>query len=160
MKKKISIVLVAVALAGCNMHKDLMPFLGKWKGSFEVSSLVSGGSDKDVQRETLHGYVQVYATGRKYKMELEGEQETIKVDGTWTFKDKRITLKPLSLVIDDRGGSDKRDPNLKYIPAEDVRASYGQPMVLIESADNKSLTGLDTTVGNLRGLHRFVKDSF
>ena len=156
----IPLSLLAAILSGCNMHGDLLPFLGKWKGKYEVKSIVGGGSDKDRVREQLQGFVQVYATNRSYKMEMEGEQETIKIDGTWTIKGNKLTLDPKSVIIDDMGGADVRDPNKKYIPAEDVRDAYGQPLVLTESKDKKALHGLEMTVGKLVGKHEFLKDSF
>jgi len=137
-----------------------MPFLGKWIGAFEVTEIHGGGTAQDMKRETLRGYVQVYATNRIYKMEMEGEQETIDITGSWTIKGNKITLKPGSIIIDDQGGADKRDPNKKFILSADAQAAYGQPILLAESADKKSLTGLKTTIGNLVGTHRFVKDSF
>ena len=160
MKKTAIAILIGTMLVGCNMHTDLMPFLGKWIGKFQVSTVNGAGSEKDRAREELKGFVQIYATNRSYKMELEGEQETIKIDGTWTISGKRITLTPKKLVIDDKGGADQRDPNKKYIAAEDVRAAYGQPLVLTESANKKALHGMEITVGSLVGHHEFVKDSF
>jgi len=137
-----------------------MPFLGKWSGSFVVSEIQGGGTDKDMKRESLKGYVQVYATNRSYKMEMEGEQETIDISGSWTIKGNRITLTPGKIVIDDQGGVDKRDPNKKFILSDEAQAAYGRPLILSESPDKKSFTGLLITIGKLVGTHRFVKDSF
>lgn len=142
------------------MHKEYLPFLGKWAGKFEVASIKGGGSDKDKKRESLSGYVQVYATKQTYKMEMEGEQETIDITGTWTLQGNRITLKPKSVLIDDKGGAEFRDPNKKFIPSDRVHAAYGQPLILVESPNKKSLTGLEITIGDLVGTHRLVKDSF
>jgi len=137
-----------------------MPFLGKWSGEFQVSEIQGGGTAKDMKRESIRGYIQVYATSRSYKMEMEGEQETIDISGAWTIKGHRITLLPETIKIDDQGGVDARDPNKKFIPAEEVQKAYGRPILLSESEDKKSLTGLKTTIGKLTGTHRFVKDSF
>lgn len=153
-------ILCLVLVAGCNFNKALMPFLGKWSGSFEVTDIAGGGSESDKRRETLKGYIQVYATDRIYRMEMEGEQESVVVTGAWTIKGNRITLKPDHVLIDDQGGADKRDPNKKFIPAADVQAAYGRPLVLTESSDKKSLTGLTMTIGKLTGTHRYIKDSF
>lgn len=160
MKKIFRLLPAMVILAGCNPHKNLMPFLGKWSGKFEVSDIIGGGKDSDKKRETLSGYVQVYATGQSFKMEMQGEQETIDISGTWTCKGNRMTLNPKSVQIDDQGGADQRDPNKKFIPATDVQTAYGRPMVLQETPDKKSLNGLEMTIGKLVGTHRFVKDSF
>jgi hypothetical protein len=149
-----------ILLGGCNPNKAIMPFLGKWSGSFEVSDMTRAGSKEDMKRESLKGFVQVYATNRSYKMEMSGEQETIAISGTWKIEANRITLNPRSIAIDDQGGADKRDPNKKFIPADQAQADYGLPLVLVESPDKKSLTGLKITIGALVGTHRFVKDSF
>ena len=160
MKRTAPLLFAVILASGCNNHSDLMPFLGKWSGGFVVTSISTGGTASDLKREQLNGFVQIYATKRSYKMELEGEQETIRIDGNWTIRGKQITLNPKDLVIDDKGGSAVRDPNKKFIPSEDVRAAYGRPMVLTESNDKKNLHGPETTVGHLLGHHDFVKDSF
>ncbi len=160
MKKLLLLIPFALLLCGCNRNAALMPFLGKWSGHFEVTDLTNGGTAADIKRETLSGYVQVYATQRSYKMELQGEQETISITGFWTIKGNRITLNPKTVSIDDQGGAELRDPNKKFIPAADVHAAYGRPLVLAETTNNKALDGLKMSVGNLIGTHHFVKDSF
>jgi hypothetical protein len=137
-----------------------MPFLGKWSGTFTVSEIQGGGADKDMKRESLRGFVQVYATNRKYKMEMNGEQETIDVNGTWTIHGNRITLTPIEVIIDDQGGIDQRDPNKKFIPSDEVRAAYGRPLILEQTPDKKALNGLKMVIGKLIGTHRYIKDSF
>ena len=64
----IPLSLLAAILSGCNMHGDLLPFLGKWKGKYEVKSIVGGGSDKDRVREQLQGFVGV--TGENNLVEI------------------------------------------------------------------------------------------
>ena len=146
-------------LAGCNPNKAAMPFFGKWIGAFTVTEM-HGGTALDMKRESLKGYVQVYVNRRQYKMEMEGEQETIDITGTWSVDKNRITLTPKQIDIDDQGGADKRDPNKKFIPADIAQAAYSRPLLLQESPDKKSLTGLKTTIGILVGTHHFTKDSF
>ena len=160
MKKLCLLIPCILILCGCNRNAALMPFLGKWSGHFEVSDITTGGTASDCKRESLNGYVQVYATERTYKMEMQGEQEVININGTWTIRGNRITLNPKSVAIDDQGGSDLRDPNKKFIPATDVTAGYGRPIVLQETPDKKQLNGLKMSIGNLIGTHRFKKDSF
>jgi len=94
LRKIILVIPLFAILAGCNPNKNLMPFLGKWIGRFEVSEIEGGGTANDLKREQMKGYVQVYATERTYKMEMEGEQETISISGNWTIKANRITLTP------------------------------------------------------------------
>ena len=147
-------------LAGCNHNAELLPFLGKWLGRFEVSDIQGGGTAKDMKREQLRGFVQVYATDRSYKMEMEGEQEVIDITGNWTIKGNKITLMPKVVKIDDQGGAEQRDPNKKFIPSDEARAAYGRPLLLAETTDKKALNGLRISIGKLIGTHHFVKDSF
>ena len=159
--KKICLVIPFVALlSGCTHNKELLPFLGKWSGRFEVTDIQGGATAKDLKREQLKGFIQVYADQRSYKMEMEGEQEAIKITGNWTIKGNRITLTPKVVTIDDQGGANQRDPNKKFIPAEDARLAYDRPLLLQETPDKKNLNGLKITIGKLVGTHTFFKDSF
>lgn len=160
--KRYSLALLGAAalLAGCTAHKDIMPFLGKWRGQFHVAEINGGGTREDRRRESLQGYVQVYATMRSYKMEMDGEQEVIDIAGNWTIKGNRITLTPTSIAIDDMGGEDKRNPNKKFIAAAVAKAAYERPLILQETPDKKALNGLKISIGNLVGTHEFKKDSF
>ena len=160
MKKLCLLFPLLLVLTGCTHNKELLPFLGKWSGRFEVAEIEGGGTSKDLKREQLFGYVQVYATSRSYKMQMQGEQEIIDITGTWTISGNRITLTPSEVVIDDQGGADQRDPNKKFIPADDVRAGYSRPLVLQETPNKKALNGLKITIGKLKGTHYFAKDSF
>lgn len=160
MKKTVRLIPILLFAAGCNANKDILPFLGKWSGKFEVEEIQGGGTAQDRKREQLKGYIQVYATGRSYKMEMTGEQETIDISGNWIIKGNRITLTPKSIAIDDKGGEDKRDPNKKFIPAAVAKAAYQRPLILQESPDKKALDGLKLSIGDLIGTHHYVKDSF
>lgn len=154
-------VLLTVTYRARSANQDLRPFLGKWSGQFTPDSFRSGpDTEEDRRRSRLEGYIQVYATGRKFKMHLEGEQQAIDVTGTWTSKEKRLNLTPLDVQIDDQGGEEKRDPNKKYIPAEAVRAAYSKPLTFQLAEDGKSLKGLPISLGEMIGSHQLVKDGF
>ncbi len=160
MAKPYRLIPLVFLAAGCNPHADMVPFLGKWSGGFQVTEITGGGKARDLKRESLMGYVQVYATSRSYKMELSGEQETIDISGTWSHKGNHITLQPSAITIDDQGGADKRDPNKKFIPAAIAKAAYERPLILQETPDKRTLSGLKISVGKLIGTHKFVNDSF
>lgn len=161
----IPLVLLAIALfftarASC-ANKDLVPFFGKWSGAYEVDQVLKGADGpKDRERSKLEGFVQIYGSNRSYKMFLNGEQESLEIGGTWTTKGNRITLRMNDFKLDDQGGEDARNPNAKFIPADELREAYAKPLVLELSADKKRLTGLRTTVGPTVGTHRFAKESF
>jgi len=167
LRKAIIIVLLLIAVSfavvyqASSSNKTLVPYLGKWTGAFNVQRVTKGAdSTTDRERSSLHGFVQIYATNRKFKIHLDGEQESLDVAGVWTLKKNRMTLTVTDFVLDDQGGEDMRNPNMKFIPAEELRIGYSRPLVLDLSPDKKKLTGLPITIGNLVGKHEFVKDSF
>lgn len=154
------VLLIGFTVRASFSNQDLMPFTGRWKGGFTVDSIQKGSDTADDRhRSRLEGYVQVYLTGRKYVLHLEGEQQGIDVTGTWTAKGDRITLQSKSVTIDDQGGADARNPNKKYIPNEVVNEAYSRQMVLVLSKDKHNLRGLKVSVGDLIGEHAFEKDS-
>ena len=148
-----------VMLTGCGDAK-ILPYLGKWLGQFEVQTMATGGSENDKKRESLKGYVQVYANKHTFKMKMEGEQEAIDLSGTWSIKGRQLTLAFTEITIDDMGGERFRDPNRKFITPADLRVAYARPLVLNLGSDKKHLDGLTMTMGNLTGRHTFIKDSF
>lgn len=154
----VAITLLILTIRATGSNRDLIPFTGRWGGGFTIDSVQSGpDSEAERKRNKLTGYIQIYLTGRKYKLHLEGEQQGIDVDGTWTAKGEKVTLKPTEVKIDDRGGPEQRDPNRPYLPNEDVKAAYERPMVLSQSADKNSFQGLPMSVSRFIGKHRFEK---
>jgi len=148
------------ARSSCS-NKDMLPYLGKWPGGFVVSEVRRGpNTSVDQKRSSLKGFVQIYATNHKFKLHLEGEQETIDVDGDWTRKAKRMDLRVQHVVIDDQGGAALRDPNRKFILPDDIRAAYSRPLILDLSADGKNLNGLPMSIGDLTGRHLFAKETY
>lgn len=148
------------ARSSCS-NKDMLPYLGKWPGGFVVGEVRRGPNTAiDQKRSSLKGFVQIYATNRKFKIHLEGEQETIDVDGDWTRKARRMDLHVQHVVIDDQGGAALRDPNRKFILPDDIRAAYSRPLILDLSADGKSLNGLPMSIGDLTGRHLFAKETY
>lgn len=136
-------------------NKGLLPYVGKWTGGFVVDDAPGGGSARDRARNDLHGYLQLYRSS--FQMDLEGEQEGVLLKGTWAVKGKDLMLTPTDLSIDDHGGADQRNPNLKFIPPDDVRAAYAHPLALKISPDKKRLLGLEISMGKLLGRHLFAR---
>lgn len=155
----LAIALGFTARSSCS-NRDLIPFLGKWTGAFVVD-VVREGPDtaRDRTRSSLRGFIQVYATNRTFKMYLDGEQESLELDGTWTEKGRRLTLHVKEPKVDDLGGADNRDPNRKFVDAEDIRVAYAHPIVLDLTTDRHRLVGLPVTLGPLLGHHEFTKDA-
>ncbi|RYG48145.1 hypothetical protein EON79_05345 [bacterium] len=147
--------LLILALIGCTRaNKELLPYLGKWNGAFEVEAM-PGAKANDLKRETLRGYLVLYATSRRFVMRLEGEQQAADLDGTWTLKGKQAELKATKVLIDDQGGEELRDPNKKWIPATDLKPKLESPIILNLSADTQRLTGPGISIGTRQGAFRF-----
>ena len=158
MKKLALLGFASILLCGCG-HRDLMPFLGQWKATFAVDKIREGGTDRDLRRESLHGFLQMYLTHQSFKLHLEGEQEILDADGTWSHVGDQVILKFTGTKIDDEGGEAKRDPNKKFIPAPDLTEAYSRDMALKLSADKKTMMGLETSIGHLTGHHVFIRSN-
>ena len=136
-----------------------MPFLGKWSGGFTVEK-VGPGAVGDAARNSLKGFLQIYKTGSRFELHLEGEQFGLVAGGSWAQKDGRVTLSPKDVKIDDGGGEEVRNPNRAWIAPPELRTAYSRPMALRLSKDGKRLTGLLIEVGPLTGTHSFVREGF
>ena len=137
-----------------------MPYLGKWTGGFDVESVKKGLAVADPARNRLKGFLQLYRTGARYELHLDGEQFALVAGGTWAQKDRRVTLSPMSVKIDDGGGAEARDPNRAWIDPAALSAAYSRPMALRLSKDDQHLVGLPDEVGLLTGTHSFVREGF
>ncbi len=146
-----------IAVSGCNPHGELVPYLGKWDGKFTVLEAEPNATPNDLDRESLRGYLMLYATKMLFKLHLEGEQETVDIEGTWRLEKGRVFLDTKKTSIDDMGGENFRDPNRKFIPGEAIRATYSKPVTLSLDKTNKKLSGLPITMGKVIGKHEFEK---
>lgn len=153
----LTVGLIGLTLRASSANKQYLRYTGKWKGGFTVSGVSTGpDTENDRHRSRLEGYLQVYLDGRKFKLHLEGEQQGIDVDGTWTAERDTLTLNPKNVAIDDQGGEEKRDPNKMYIANDAVNETYRRPLVLKQKG--KRYDGLIVTLGPLLGSHWFEKD--
>lgn len=139
-------------------NKELLPYLGKWTGSFAVDKVAGKQNPALAKRSSLTGYLQLYGAKNRFEMRLSGEQQDVTVKGTWALeKETRLVLNPAEVAIEDYGGASQRDPNLVYIPNDRVRLAYQKPIVLDLSPDRQRLEGLLTSIGDLTGHHEFVR---
>lgn len=152
------VALTIIVFANSNPNSALVPYYGKWSGGFNVEAFRLGqGNQKLRDRASLRGYLMLYATGKKFKLHLEGEQEIIDLDGTWTVEKERVMLRTTATKIDDMGGEEARDPNKFFVTGEAVRDAYARPIPLRMSKDRQKLTGLRITIGEYEGTHEFTR---
>ena len=160
--RRIKVLLLAplALLCGCNFgDKKVMRFLAIWTGGFTVQQVIKGAdSPKDRAGYNLKGYLKILSNRQEFWIHLEGSQQGVDIKGNYKLEKDRITLKiGPATKIDDFGGIDKRNPNLKWIPSEDLQASFGRPIILDLSKDGMKLTGLITTIGPVLGKYEFTK---
>ena len=136
-----------------------MPYLGKWSGGFTVRR-AGPGAVGGPRRNDLKGYLQLYRTGARYELSLEGEQFGVVAGGTWKERDGRVDLAPTGVKIDDGGGEEARNPNRAWIAPAALSEAYSRPMSLRLSKDGRRLTGLLVEVGPLLGTHAFTRAGF
>jgi hypothetical protein len=137
-----------------------MPYLGKWSGGFTVDRVRPGVAVSDPTRNALKGFLQLYATERRYELHLDGEQFGLVARGSWTEENGRLSLAPNEVKIDDGGGEEARNPNKTWIDPKELREAYSRPMGLRLSKDGQRLIGLLIDVGPLTGTHSFVREGF
>lgn len=146
--------------AGCNFgNKEHIRFLALWNGKFKVEKVLTGpDSPQDRARYELKGYIKILSNKSEFWIHLEGEQQAIDIKGTYKIEKDRIQLRASSDTrIDDFGGEDKRNPNLKFIPIQALKDSYAKPIILDLSKDGLKLTGLTFTLGPVEGQYEFEK---
>ena len=156
---RIVLAFLPLLLAGCG-DRSTMPYLGKWTGGFDVDSVAKGAAVSEPGRNRLKGFLQLYRTGERYELHLEGEQFGLVAGGTWAQKGGRVTLSPTTVKIDDGGGEETRNPNRAWIEPAALREAYSRPLALRLSKDGQRLQGLLVEVGPLTGTHAFVREGF
>lgn len=157
-------------LSGC-FSGEQVPFLGRWTGSFNVSSASQKMPIKKLARYSMNGFVELYRSQirvlhskderlkSKFVMHLDGEQETIDVTGQWELLNHQMMLTATDIKIDDAGGEALRDPNRTFIAADDLRASLQNPFALDFSSAKNDLKSPLLQIGPLFGRYQFTKDS-
>jgi hypothetical protein len=157
MKRVLGLIPLLMIL-GCGDQKTV-PFLGQWEGAFTVDRVLKGiDTPKDRTRHKLKGYVKIVLNKKSYKMHLQGEQQTIDIDGKWTYDGRQLTLEPIDVNIPPVSKEGDFDPNLKFIPAAELYAAYQKKLTFKLDEKTKTLTGLTTTIADLEGSHSFKKE--
>lgn len=171
MRRYLSIIAAAPILLGGCFSGEQVPFLGRWTGSFDVTSASQKMPIKKLARYSMKGFVELYRSQirvlhskderpkSKFVMHLDGEQESIDVTGQWELRNRQLMLTATDVKIDDAGGEALRDPNRTFIAADDLRASLQNPFALDFTAEKNDLKSPLLQVGPLFGRYQFTKDS-
>jgi hypothetical protein len=103
------------------------------------------------------GYLQLYATGMKFKLHMESEVQIVDASGTWSHKKNKIYLSPTDVKFDDFGGKLLQRPGLKPVDPTQVQEALRQPLVFNYSDNPQKLVGLEITFGPMLGRFDFTK---
>ena len=147
--------LFAMLLAAGCADTSIIPFAGYWTGEFKARP--SDSKQKMRPEWVYKGYIQLYATGRKFKMHMESIAQIVDIDGTWTNKGEKAYLKANKIEFDDRGGEIQRPSGVVPVPPEDVQTAYNRPLVFVLQPDKNTMIGLEMSIGPLIGHHVFTK---
>jgi hypothetical protein len=148
------LTLLLAICVGCS-DTSIAPLAGFWQGQFD-------GAPSEVKVKmrpewTYKGYLQLYATGMKFKMHMESQAQIFDVDGTWSHKKNKIFLTPSEIKFDDFGGKLLQRPGVTPIDPTKVQDALGHPLVFDYSEDPQNLKGLEITFGPLLGRFDFTK---
>jgi hypothetical protein len=150
------LLILLVVVNGCT-DAAIGPMAGHWQGEFNGSP-----TDPKVTMRPewkFKGYLQLYATGMKFKMHLESQAQIVDATGTWGHKNNKIYLATDKVEFDDSktGGQLLQKPGLTPIDPTDVRDAISRPLVFSFSDNPQKLEGLKITIGPLLGRFDFTK---
>ena len=148
------LALLLIGVTGCS-DTSIAPMAGFWQGQFDGTP-----TDSKVQMRPewiYKGYLQLYATGMKFKMHMESQVQIVDVNGTWSHKKNQIYLSPDEVKFDDFGGKLLQRPGVKPLDPEEVRNALKQPLVFSYSNNPQRLQGLRITFGPMLGRFAFTK---
>jgi hypothetical protein len=150
------LLLLIVVVCGCS-DPSITPLAGMWQGKFE-------GAPVDVQvamrKEWIYkGYLQLYATGMKFKLHIESSVQIVDAEGKWSHKKNKIYLDVAEVKFDDSktGGQLLQKPGLTPIDPTKVRDALTQPLVFTYTDGPQKLEGLKITFGPMLGRFVFTK---
>ena len=152
--KLVVLITLLVLGIGCS-DTSIAPLAGFWQGQFNGTP-----SDPKVQMRPewiYKGYLQLYATGMKFKMHLESQVQIVDVSGTWSHKKNKIYLSPADVQFDDFGGKLLQRPGVKPLDPGEVRDALKQPLVFSYTPSPQKLDGLEITFGPMLGRFDFTK---
>jgi hypothetical protein len=154
MKRALALLPLALIASACN-DPHVVGLAGMWDAEFKILEPKTG-----VRPEwNYRGFLQLYATGNKFKMRLESNAQIVEMDGVWTITedDKNLTLEFKEIKFDDRGGELRRPPNVQPLDPTAVRQAYSGKMPLKLDRQTNTLTGLEMDLGPLVVQHIFKK---
>jgi hypothetical protein len=146
--------LLLVVAVGCS-DTSIAPMVGMWQGGFDGKPTDPGVTERP--EWVYKGYLQLYATGMKFKMHLESEVQIVDVSGTWTHKKEKIYVSPVEVAFDDRGGELMQRPGAKPVDPELIRQALSHELVFTYKPNPQSLVGLEMTLGPMLGHFAFTK---
>lgn len=158
MKSRIICLLLLFAFAciicGCS-DSSIGPMAGFWQGQFNGAP----ANPKDQMRPewTYKGYLQLYATGMKFKLHMESQAQIVDTSGTWSHKKNKIFLTTTDVQFDDLGGKLLQRPGVKPLDPTQVQTALTQPLVFTYSDSPQKLEGLEITFGPMLGRFDFTK---
>jgi hypothetical protein len=146
-------------LAGCGAKDDAVGrAAGVWPdGKFAVESYDGKTDAKSLQTYETKGMIALYATGMKFLIEMRTPQQGYTIKGKWKAEKNRVTLTANDFVFDNPTEEDQKAYHLDIIAPDALRAAFAHDVVLDESVDKRSLTGLKMSIGKLIGRFEFVR---
>jgi hypothetical protein len=141
---------------GCS-DPTIGPMAGMWQGQFDGAP--TKPKETMLKEWTYKGYLQLYATGMKFKLLLESDVQIVDAIGTWSHKKNKIYLATKEVDFDDSktGGQLLQKPGLKPIDPTQVRNALQQPLVFNYIDNPQKLEGLEITFGPMLGRFVFTK---
>ena len=152
------LAIAAILVCGCIANSPVTRAAGSWPGQFRVLSVDGKSDSKQIESEAMTAQLELYVTADKFKLDVTARHQSFGVTGKWTAdKDGRVTMTADNFTFDSPTDEDQKALGLKLVTGDEVRATFGHPLVLDESPDRRRLTGLETTLGRLVGRLEFVR---
>lgn len=153
-------VLAAIALLLIGCSRALNPMeraAGSWPGQFQIESAKDSSKPEELAKWTMKGNLWLYVTDEKFRLELSTAHQQFTVKGKWEAKGSRITLTSNNYEFTFPTEEDQQALKLPIISADEIRATFHNPVVFDESADRRTLSGLKISLGPLIGSFKFER---
>ncbi|HVT10854.1 MAG TPA: hypothetical protein VHE55_01195 [Fimbriimonadaceae bacterium] len=148
---------IGLLLWGCGANGAVTRAAGSWLGQFDIESVAGKSDPAAIQAEAMKGNLELYVNGSKFKLDMKSAHQGFTVNGKWTADKGRVTMTTDSYHFDNPTEEDQKALNLRIITPDEIRAVFGHPVVLDETADRRHLTGLKTSLGRLLGRFEFER---
>lgn len=142
------LILILLAVAGCEQRPEMSKVAGQWPGEFTAEGDAAG-------TYRLKGYLQLYLTGEKFKMEMSSRDQGFTVTGKWTIKGGSVRIVGDGFTFDNPTEEDQKVFRMKLISPDQIRTTFSHGLVFKASEDRKTLTGLKTSFGSILGSFNF-----